>query len=342
VVHGALPSAEKLSPFRDQDGLVVVDSHLRILYVNLVAEHLYARIGIPRPMLGYQIGSFETGDERLIIQAVNEQACIETEEAVRDFIWIRKALPVFEEAKKPTRPLRWLPLQRRERALRIALLLIHDVTTQRREEQIALRQAAMIKEIHHRVKNNLQTLISLARFQMRRTQSEETKQALADITNRIFAIAQVHELLASDNLTTVQFKAICKEIAARARDTFMPTERPILIEVEGDSIQLPSRQATACALIVNELVQNALEHGFEPHEPDGVIRIQLEDSAHHVRIGVVDNGRGLPDGFDIQQTNNLGLKIVRTLVQDVHGELTLTNQPSPSHGLKAQITFSKI
>jgi two-component sensor histidine kinase len=342
VVHGTLPSADKLSPFRDQDGLVVVDNHLRILYVNLVAEHLYARIGIPRPMLGYQIGSFETGDERLIIQAVNERVCVETEEKVRDDIWIRKAIPIFEETKKPTRPLRWLPLARREPVLKLALLLIHDVTTQRREEQIAMRQAAMIKEIHHRVKNNLQTLISLARFQIRRTKSEETKQALADITNRIFAIAQVHELLASDNLATVKFKDICKQIAARARDTIVPTEHPILIEVEGDPIQLPSRQATACALIVNELVQNALEHGFESSEHHGLVRIQLQDDPHRVWLGVVDNGRGLPDGFDVERTNSLGLKIVRTLVQDVHGELTLTNLPSPAHGLKVEIAFSKI
>jgi two-component sensor histidine kinase len=124
------------------------------------------------------------------------------------------------------------------------------------------------------------------------------------------------------------------------RDNLLPKDSHITIEVEGDPLKLEPRQATSCALIVNELVQNAVEHAFG--EDGGIVRIQLEDSPEQVKIAVVDNGRGLPPGFEWRHSNSLGLKIVHSMIPDLKADFRLRNQESPAHGLIAQFTLTKM
>ncbi|MEP7199619.1 MAG: sensor histidine kinase, partial [Chloroflexota bacterium] len=340
VARGALGGVASLSPFTARDGLVIVGRDMRIRYVSNIAEGLYGKFGIAHKLIGERIDALETGDEQLIWQALHERQCYEREDAVRDAVWIRKAIPLWSTSPPPARPRGWLTLMGGLPTARYVLLLISDVTLERHKAQDQIRLETMIKEIHHRVKNNLQTIISLARVEARRAQSAETKRALEELTNRIFAVAQVHEFLSADNSGVIQLKEVSRQIAKQVRDSLLPTDARISIEVEGDSVRLPPRQATACALIVNELVQNAVEHAFA--DGVGYIRIQLEDSPTRVRIAVVDNGRGLPVGFDWRRSQSLGLKIVHTLVHDLHGELTLSNQTGSAHGLVAQITLSRM
>ncbi|MBI3733758.1 MAG: histidine kinase N-terminal domain-containing protein [Chloroflexi bacterium] len=343
VVRGELAGAEELSAMAEQDGVVILDSDQRVRYASSTAAYLLGKLGVcsAERAVGQRLDVFESGDERLVGQAWRERRCISREGPVRDWLWLRTILPLNPESTALGRPRLRLGLPDILPPQRQAILIIRDVTAERSQEQEQVRLETMIKEIHHRVKNNLQTIISLANLQTRRAEAFETKRALKEITNRIFAVARVHEFLATVSPVSVQLKEISRQIAARVRDSLLAPDSRISIDVEGDAVRLAPRQATACALIINELVQNAVEHAFDA-DTTGYIRIQLEETDDCVRIRVVDNGRGLPANFQEQQTTRLGLRIVRMLVQDLRGEFTLTGSPALSHGLMAQVTLSKL
>ena len=340
VVRGDLRAACRLHPFEARDGLLVVGRDLKVQYVSNIAEGMYGKLGITRKLTNSRIDALETGDERLVWQALRERQCLEREEPVRESIWVRKVIPLIHGRPRPLFQRGFHSLTDILPEPKSVLLLISDVTQERERQADKLRLETLSKEIHHRVKNNLQTIISLTRVQARRAQSPETKLALDEVNNRIFAVAQVHEFLSASDSELIQLKEVSRKIAKQVRESLLPKESRISIEVEGDAVSLAPRQATACALIVNELVQNAVEHAFEG--ADGLIRIQLEDIPEGVRIVVVDDGRGLPPGFEWRHSESLGLKIVHTLVQDLRGELRLKNLESPAHGLVAQVTLSKM
>ena len=162
VARGEMCGAAQLTPFTNREGLVIVDRSLHITYVSAVAEELYHGIGIQRKMHDEPIATLETGDEQLLWQAIRERMCLEREETVRDAIWVRKAIPLFAAPGSRSRREWWSRASDAPGPL-CALLTVADVTRERREAQERARLEAMIKEIHHRVKNNLQTIISLAR-----------------------------------------------------------------------------------------------------------------------------------------------------------------------------------
>jgi two-component sensor histidine kinase/PAS domain-containing protein len=340
VVRGDLRAAARLGPFYARDAIIVVGRDMKVRYASNVAEGMYGKLGITRRLTNERIDTLETGDEDLVWQALQERQCFQREEPVRDSIWVRGVIPLVRSRPRPPLQRGWPLLTDLLPEPTSVLLLISDVTQERQRQEDQVRLETVSKEIHHRVKNNLQTIISLTRFEARRAQSAETKLALEELNNRIFAVAQVHEYLSSADSESIQLKEVSRKIAKQVRDSLLPKDSRISIEVEGDAVSLAPRQATACALIVNELVQNAVEHAFEG--ADGLIRIQLEDTPEGVRIAVVDNGRGLPPGFEWRHSQSLGLKIVHTLVQDLRGELRLKNLDSPAHGLVAQITLSKM
>jgi two-component sensor histidine kinase len=336
VARGDLRGTTALSRGTASEGMLLVGRDLRIHYANSIAQEIYERVGVGQSLTRMRLGALETSDDILVAQAFESSACVEREETVREAIWVRRALPLIDA---PSRGTAWTINSDKLPPPRAVLLLVRDVTVQRMRQEDLQRLERVSKEIHHRVKNNLQQIISLTRFESRRAQQAETKRALDDLSNRIFAVAQVHEYLSAGNLDEIQLKDVCKQIAIQMRDNLLPRDSRISIEVEGDPLKLDPRQATLCALIVNELVQNAVEHAFD--EKGGIIRIQLEDSPERVRIAVVDNGRGLPPGFEWRHSNSLGLKIVHMMVPDLHAELRLRNQEGPAHGLVAQFTFTK-
>jgi two-component sensor histidine kinase len=337
VSRGDLRGARSLAPVSAGDGLLVVGQDMKIAYASPIAHAMYGRIGVTQEINGQRINTLETGDELLIKQAFIDRECFEAEGHARDAIWIRKTIPLIKQPPRPHHNMGWLMIGDTLPEPQAVLLLIRDVTIERQRQQDDERVETMIKEIHHRVKNNLQMIISFARVEARRTESSDTKRALEEITNRIFAIAQVHEYLLAGNFEEIQLKDVCRQVAKQVRDSLLQRDSRIRIEVEGDPLSLPPRQATACALIVNELLQNAVQHAFEDNS--GVVRIQLEDSGERIRIAVADNGRGLPQGFEWRHSQRLGLQIVHTMVQDLHGDLKLRNHESPAHGLVAQITL---
>jgi len=177
------------------------------------------------------------------------------------------------------------------------------------------------KEIHHRVKNNLQTVASLLRMQLRRLDGVSAERALEDSIARIESIALVHETLSQGEIGLVDFGALVGRIANVAVGGVEP--RPaITLRLAGPKVMLTSKQATSLALIANELVQNALEHGIG----GGGTRVDvaIDGQGERTVMTVEDDGPGPPDGFDPVRSSNLGLTIVATLTDDeLSGEFAL-------------------
>jgi two-component sensor histidine kinase len=177
------------------------------------------------------------------------------------------------------------------------------------------------KEIHHRVKNNLQTVASLLRMQLRRLDRQSAARALEDSIGRIESIALVHETLSQGEIGLVDLGELLGRIAHLARDA-SETAPPLTLRFDGPKVMLTSKQATSLALIANELVQNALQHGVAAGGTRVDVAVDRADG--HVRLVVEDDGAGLPADFDPVRDGNLGLTIVATLTADeLSGEFSL-------------------
>ena len=152
---------------------------------------------------------------------------------------------------------------------------------------------ATIREIHHRVKNNLQTVAALLRLQARRTNNDEARDALTESVRRVAAIAEVHEALSASVDEVVNLDEVIDRILPVMNDVARVAS-PIRISREGSLGVLDADRATALIMVVTELVQNAIEHAFDATDRQGHVRIRAERSARSLDIVVHDNGRGLP------------------------------------------------
>jgi two-component sensor histidine kinase len=192
-------------------------------------------------------------------------------------------------------------------------MMIRDVTDLRRRDRMLLSKDATIREIHHRVKNNLQTIASLLRLQARRLALPEARSALAESERRIRSIAIVHETLSRDAGDVVHVGEILRPLVRVVEESVASPDRSIHFTVEGDAGDLPGEVATPLAVVLNELMQNAVDHAF-PDRREGHVTVRLARSKDHVLVDVVDDGVGLPSGFTLDASRGLGLSIVHALV----------------------------
>jgi two-component sensor histidine kinase len=201
-----------------------------------------------------------------------------------------------------------------------AIALIHNVTELRRKDRALVSKDATIKEIHHRVKNNLQTVSALLRLQSRRVDDPSAQAALNEAVRRVASIAIVHETLAISSAESVDFDQVFDRIIHNAIEL---SSREIKYEKLGKFGVFDSQKATPLALIITELIHNALEHGLEK-DGDKLI-VEINRNANNAQVKVIDNGVGLPAGFDIDSSSNLGLQIVKTLTEnELKGNINLT------------------
>lgn len=198
-------------------------------------------------------------------------------------------------------------------------------------------KSAVIQEMHHRVKNNLQQIASLVRLQMHFSKYTSVEQAMTDTLNRILSIAAVHELLSRDDLDSVSVKKVTEQILHATKQSVVPPGKSISFQVEGPEIHLPLSKATSLALVINELVQNAVEHGFRSRDT-GRIWIRLEEDENNVQVTVFNDGEPLPEGFDPGRAHSLGLRIVNDLVR---GGLGGTFVMENSDGILAKVSFPR-
>jgi two-component system, sensor histidine kinase PdtaS len=192
-------------------------------------------------------------------------------------------------------------------------VLIRDVTEVKRRDRALLSKDATIREIHHRVKNNLQTVAALLRLQARRTNNAEGREALIESVRRVSSIALVHDALSMSVDEEVNLDQVVDRILPIMNDV-ASVDTPIRIVRVGDLGVLDADRATALIMVITELVQNALEHAYDPITDQGCVSIRAERSARWLDVVVHDDGRGLPEGFSLEKSDRLGLQIVRTLV----------------------------
>jgi two-component sensor histidine kinase len=210
-----------------------------------------------------------------------------------------------------------------------AMVLLRDVTDLRRLDRLLLSKDAAIREVHHRVKNNLQTISSLLRLQARRLEPGRGQEELREAERRVRSIALVHEILSREPGDQVPFDEIVGSLVRMAEDSVVSGDL-VSIRVTGDVGEVGADVATPLAVVLAELLQNAVEHAFpgldgsegdegsgpvsERAEPVGHVDLVLANDGRRLTLQVRDDGCGLPEGFDIDRTTSLGLSIVRDLV----------------------------
>ncbi|MHB0869302.1 MAG: sensor histidine kinase [Chloroflexota bacterium] len=194
----------------------------------------------------------------------------------------------------------------------------------------------LVQEMHHRIKNNLQTIADLLTLEIHSGRSIPTEMALRESISRVRSIAAVHELLSAENIRVADIKELAELITENCANSMAGSHGRVKCIVQGQTILLPSKQATALALVMTELVNNALEHAFNGEA--GTLLLSLDEREGEVRVSVRDDGKGLPPGFDVETSSNLGLQIVRTLVtKDLNGTLELHS----NGGTTATVRFAK-
>ena len=324
---GHLPDPEHAP--RVGDGLVRLDRTGHVVYASPNALSAFRRLGVSGDLLGAHLGHVIS---RLSAApgVLDEPRGSAALAAVLRFAEPRES---EVEAQGATVLLRALPLHPGGEP-RGALVLVRDVTELRRRDRQILGKDATIREIHHRVKNNLQTVAALLRLQARRMEVPEARAALEESVRRVASIAMVHETLSQAFQDRVPFDDIADRVLAMCAEVAAP-ESSVLVRRTGSFGELPAEVATALAMVLTELVQNAVEHAYRD-SAQGRIEVRAEQTGGHLVVDVVDDGSGLPAGFDLATSPRLGLRIARTLVD---GELrgSLTVQPRASGGTRARL-----
>ncbi|MCU7494653.1 MAG: PAS domain S-box protein [Ignavibacteria bacterium] len=215
-----------------------------------------------------------------------------------------------------------------------------DITDQKQKENQIIsslkEKEVLLKEIHHRVKNNLQIISSLLNLQTNNITDPRLMEAFNVSRSRVKAMALIHErLYQSKDLSIVNFKEYISELVMYLQRTYTTDGKRITFNIAIDSIDLPIDTAIPCGLIVNELISNALKYAF--HDVDsGVLTVSVKQNGDSSAcLEIADNGRGLPRGFEISKTNTLGLQLVHNLVDQIDGSLEISNKD----GVKFKIKF---
>lgn len=297
------PSGPRRGAPRASDGLIRLDVEGDVTFASPNALSAFNRIGFTDELEGESLAEVTTNlitghmtvDESLPL-VVTGRAPWRTDIEVRGVTVSLRAIPIRHHGERVG-----------------AIVLCRDVTELRHQERELITKDATIREIHHRVKNNLQTVASLLRIQARRSHSPEAADALGQAMRRVSAIAVVHDTLSEGLSQAVDFDEVFDRVlllVAEVAASHNTTVRPIK---EGSFGVLPSEYATPLALALTELVTNAVEHGLEGRS--GSVRIVAERSDTDLIVHVIDDGSGLPEG---RVGAGLGTQIVRTLIQ---GEL---------------------
>jgi two-component sensor histidine kinase len=183
-------------------------------------------------------------------------------------------------------------------------------------------RSTLMQEMHHRVKNNLQQVASLLRLQLRHSHYKSLEEALNDCLSRILAIASVHDLLSREDLDHVGLRSIAESLVQHQQHSLILPDRHIKFDVRGEDVRLNMTQATQVALVLNELIQNAVEHGF--HEAvEGEIHVTIEEHDAEVSLWVSNNGDPLPSTFEASSDSHLGLQIVESLGRALGGKFKI-------------------
>ena len=328
VADGTFPFAVEDVPPEDLprvgDGAIMLDSSLRVTYASPNAINALHRMGVHSNVEGLRLD--EAGFEEVAVRA----AC-SSQRPITEEIELRADVIVL---------LRCIPLLRQGQ-IDGALVLLRDVTDLRRRDRLLLSKDATIREVHHRVKNNLQTISSLLRLQARRLGEGPERTGLQEAERRIRSIAIVHEILSQEATQSVAFDEVLRPLLRMAEDsTFADT--PVVYRVEGKAGVLGADVATPLAVALTEVLVNAAEHAFTAGEKPGEVSVTFSYDGDDLIVVVHDNGQGFPSDFDITTTSTLGLSIVRTLVDSqLRGSLEISNDDGATVQFRVPTTMAE-
>lgn len=207
--------------------------------------------------------------------------------------------------------------------------VVHDITDMKEKQQIigkSLKEKeTLLKEIHHRVKNNLAMISSMLELQIMQSTDEPAITALRDSQLRIRSIAMIHEkLYQNESLYNISFDSYLEELVETIRHTYTSTGKNIEASFDVDSVSLDIEDVIPCSLIVNEVVVNCFKHAFTKSKT-GKIQISLEYKKPVIELKITDNGKGLPDNFDIDEQQSLGMTLIQALCNQLEGTITFKN-----------------
>ena len=307
------------------DGLIRLDVNGVISFASPNAKSAFSRMGWHGDLEGHNLGE---AAQQVSITTENPH-----EEGIKTQLNGKTLRRVEIENKGTTIDFLVLPLIQGEDRIG-AIVLLQNVTELRRLDRALVTKDATIREIHHRVKNNLQTVSALLRLQSRRIDDPSAAAALDEAVRRIASIALVHETLSNSDETTVAFDEVLSSLVTHSLE-LSPRMGQLKIERIGKIGSLESRLATPLSLVVTELIHNALEHGLATSGTQ--LRIELQRYSNEGLVTISDDGVGLPDGFNLATSANLGLQIVLTLTEnELNGELKLE---SSEKGTQAKLRF---
>ncbi|WP_345519563.1 sensor histidine kinase [Nocardioides conyzicola] len=324
IAHGYFPAAGQRSDHADTprvgDGFLRVDAAGRVVYASPNGLSVFRRLGHSGDLTGLSLADTtrelvpprRRPDEETLSAVLGGRAHRDTEIGTDGVALIVRSIPLRPQGDHIG-----------------ALVLVRDVTDLRRRDRELVTKDATIREIHHRVKNNLQTVAALLRLQARRMDNESARLALEEAVRRVGSIAIVHEILSQAVEERVDFDEIIDPLGRMVTEVSAVGSR-VRVRRTGTFGVLPSESATALAMVLTELLQNAVEHGFDPDDADltGEIVLTAQRLVGRLHVTVDDDGRGLPADFDLDASSSLGLTIVRTLVEsELGGQLELGPRP---------------
>ena len=298
---------------RVADGVLHLDEEGFVRFATPNARSCFHRLGI-----GVDVGDCQLAEA--VTSIIPERTPVDETMAV--VLMGRQAWLTEVEVGGVYLALRSIPLRRENRRAG-AVLLVRDVTEIRRREQVLLNKDATIREIHHRVKNNLQTVSALLRMQGRRATNDETREALAEAERRVATIATVHEALSHNVDEKVDFDEVFASILRGAALVATATGA-VTTRLEGAFGTVDADTAQALATVLAELVTNAVEHGLG--DRDGTVTVRALRDGQSLEVHVIDDGVGVAPGAIM---SGLGTRIVQTLVR---GELRGTIDWLPIEG----------
>jgi len=311
-----------ISP-RVVDGSLRVDAAGVISYASPNAVSAFRRLGVIGDLVGEEfrsvLASLPPAARDPVDTAVSDRACVPHEYDI--------------EARAASVRLRLQPLLRDGQHCG-CLVMCRDTTELRNRERQLVTQESTIREIHHRVKNNLQTVSALLRLQSRRTDSAEARDALSDAQKRVAAIAVVHEILSKEFDTSVRFDDVADRLLTMVREVAATSQ--VTMQREGSFGFIPAVVATSLSLVLTEVTQNAIEHGLR--DGAGSVTVRAEQRDGRLVVEVLNDGTPVASDFRVEDSDSLGLSIVAALVADLDGEFEIAPRPDAS-GSRALITI---
>ena len=310
------------------DGVIVLDAATRVRYASPNAVSALHRVGVSANAIGQTLAELGVAETAARNAYERKEPVIEEIEQTTEVTLLTRSIPLLRQVNNVVE-------------VTGGVLLLRDVSELRRRDRLLLTKDATIREIHHRVKNNLQTISSLLRLQGRRLTSPEAKEAIAESVRRIRTIALVHETLSREPGEDISFIEIVRPLMRLVEEGLQSADRPVTFQAKGDGGRLPATIATPLSVVILELLQNAVDHGFPEGSAGGAVVVLLAHDEDELRIQVINNGIALSADFDFTKATGLGLSIVRTLVTTELAGTIEMREATQADGVSSGVAMTK-